>query len=163
MPRVGNGRHHVGVSGRLGGEAAAHLSARLVHGALVQDGVGTREVDELEHAQRLARTLGEAFGMHAAIVDAHDLPRFDVADVGRADDVERAGLRGDAEPVGKPSDRQRPQPVRVARRIDAALVHHDEAERALEHRKHRAHGRANVAAVQLVHDERRDEVGIGRR
>ena len=46
--------------------------------------------------------------------DDQHLARLDVAHVGRADQIHRAGLRADDVRVAEPAERERPEPVRIA-------------------------------------------------
>ncbi len=112
-------------------EPASQLLPGLVDRDVPHPRVGPREVDELEDAEGALGRLGEPRAVQSAVVDTDQLPRLDVAHERRADDVERAGLRGDHEPVRQPADRQRPDAVGIARRVDAALVHEYERVRAL--------------------------------
>ena len=59
-----------------------------------------------------------------------DLAGLDVADVGRADQIERAGLRAHDPGVAKPAQRQRAEAVRIA--------HGDQAILRQEHQRKRA-------------------------
>ena len=122
---------------------------------------GPGQVDELEDAERGARRLGEPGRVQAAVVDPHQLPRFHVPDERRAHDVQRAGLRGEAEPVGQASDRQRPDPERIARRVDAPFVHEDEAEGAGQGRKELQRGVLEAVRRHLLGEHRRHHVGVG--
>ena len=58
---VGDRHHEVGVGRRLLGEPLPHAHARGVHGGAAEAGVGPREVDVLEDAERAA-ALGHAPG-----------------------------------------------------------------------------------------------------
>ena len=60
----------------------------------------------------------------AAPVDDEDLSRFDVTDELRADDVQRAGFRGDEIGIVAASEHQRAEAPGVARR-DQAVVEQD--------------------------------------
>ena len=125
-------------------------------------GVRAREIDELEDAQGPSRTVGEAEGLQAAIVDPDEFSGFDVPHVRGADDVERARLGGDHESVRQSSDRERSHTVGIARREQAALVHQDEAEGAAERGEH-LHGRGLEPITEPAREERGDEIGVGRR
>ena len=78
--------------------------------------VGPCEVHVLEDAERLPPS-GQRLGrVQAVLVDDDELAGTDIALVDRADQVERARLRGDdpVVPPLEPAERERPDPVRVA-------------------------------------------------
>jgi hypothetical protein len=160
MRGVGDRDHEVALGGRLEREAPPQLAADLVHRRAPEPRVRAREVDELEDAERVAFGPPEPRGDDASLVDAHQLAGLDVPQERRADDVERAGLGGDAEPVRQAADRERTQAVGVARREQAALVHHDERERALERGEHVDQGRLEVLRW-VPGEDRRDQIRVG--
>ena len=156
--------HEVSVGGMLPGEDATHLAPGLVDRPFAEPRIRTREVDDLEHAERALRRLGEPLGVQPAVVDPHQLPRLDVPHERRADDVERARLRGDDEAVREPPDGERPDPVRVACREHAALVHEHEAEGAPKLGQDVHRGGLDAAGLGCpVGDHRRHDVRIRRR
>ena len=59
--------------------------------------------------------------LHAVLVEHHDLAVLDVAHEARADDVERAGLRGEDRAAVELAEHQRADAERVAR-ADQLLV-----------------------------------------
>src|SRR5690606_18869273 len=83
--RVGNRDHDVDVVIRplahdLPGELLAHAQARLVHREVVDDGVGPREVHELEDARRVPYRAGMLVTVQRAVVpDVYRLVRVDVS------------------------------------------------------------------------------------
>ena len=94
-PESGIGMIDVGVGRRLARELHAHLLANVVDVAAADDGVGPREVDVLEDA-RPRRSLREGtVALDAVGGDGDDLAVLDLAHELGADDVERAGLRGE--------------------------------------------------------------------
>ena len=107
---------------------AAELGAHLVD-ALAEDvAVGAREVDVLEDAVGERRRRKRMQRAQAAVADDHHLAGLDVAHVGRADQIERAGLGADDVGVAEPAERERPEAVRVARRDQAVLGQQHERE-----------------------------------
>ena len=80
----------------------------------------------------------------------------------RADDVERARLRGDAVAVAEQAERERPQPGGIAERDDAVLGHHDRRERALEARQHVLH-RVLDRLRRVGGEQRGDDLRVRRR
>ena len=68
--------------------------------------------------------------------DDHDLAGLDVAHVGRADQIERAGLGAHDDGVAETAERQRPEPVRIAHGDEPILRHQRERKGAL-HVRHR--------------------------
>ena len=100
--------------------------------------------------------------LQPALGQRDDLAGLHVAQELRADDVERAGLRGDAVAVAEHPDRQRPQPRRVAEGDDAVLGHHDRRVGALGALHHV--GDRVLDRVRLVRrEQRRDHLGVRRR
>ena len=63
--------------------------------------------------------------------DDQDLAGHDVALVGRADQIHRAGLGADDVRVAEAAERQRPEAVRIANRNQPVLRQHDQRKRAL--------------------------------
>jgi len=118
--RVGHGHHEVGLHRRLARQLPAHRLAGHVHVLPENPTGGVREIDVLEHAHRLLlRGRVEAPAVQAVVVDADDLARLDVADVGRADRVERARLAGDAPlALRRLAEHQRPHAPGVADGFD---------------------------------------------
>jgi hypothetical protein len=91
--RIGERHHHVGLDRRFLGQLVAHPDARVLQLAVLEDGVRSSEIDELEHAHRvLARSL-EGDAVDAVLVHDHHLARLDLAHEVGVDRVERAGLR----------------------------------------------------------------------
>ena len=136
VARVRHGDHDVGVDGRLAPEDLAHLAARHLRAVALEQRVGAREVDVLEDAERAPLALDDLPGLDPALRQRDHLARLDVAQEARADDVERAALRGDAVAVADLAERERPQAGAVAERDDGVVRHHDGREGALEPRHH---------------------------
>ena len=114
-PGLGHRHHHVGVDGRLARELLAHALARRVHALAVEARVRAGEVDELEEAQARLGLGVPVLAAQARRVDHHHLARLHVADVVRADDVERRGLaREHPAATFEPAEHERPEAVRVA-------------------------------------------------
>ena len=93
---VGDRDHEVGLDRRLAGEDLAHPAAHRLERAALELGVGAREVDVLEHAQRAAgrtRPPGGSRCPRSPIETSS--PGCDLAHQLGADDVERAALGGD--------------------------------------------------------------------
>ena len=129
--RVGNRHDHVGVGGRLPREDPAELRPHVVDAAAEHVTVGPREIHVLEDALRQHRGGRERSDRSkTAGADDDHLAGFDVADVGRPDEIERAGLRADDPRVAELPERQRPEAVRVARRDQAILRQQREREGA---------------------------------
>src|SRR6187200_2091658 len=161
VPGGGDRDHHVGVGRRLLREDAAHLAARLVHGDAGDPRVGARQVHVLEHADGRAGALGEPDRVQPALVDPDELARLYVAHRYRAHDVEAARLRGHAEARRQLADAERADPVWIAGRVHAPLVHDQEAERALELREDLEGGALQPPGVHGRRQHGRHEVGVG--
>ena len=111
---IGDGDHDVGPHRRLLGQTAAQGLARLVDAASENLAVRTGEIDELEHAMGLggARQLADDPG--AVPVHGQNLAGPHFPDELGADDVERAGFRGDHVGPVQPAQMQGPHPPGVA-------------------------------------------------
>ena len=108
------------------GQLAAKLGPNLVHALAEHVAVRSREIHVLEDALRLRRGCERPYRLQALLADDDDLTRFDVAKVGRANQVHGARLGADHPRVAKPADRQRPEPMRIARADQPILRHHHE-------------------------------------
>ena len=93
---VGHGDHEVGLDRRLAREDLAHPPAHRLQRAAAHARVRAREVDVLEHAERLARALDDLDRLEPVLAERDDLAGAHVAHELGADDVERARLAGDA-------------------------------------------------------------------
>ncbi len=146
----------------LAREPLAERAARAVDGAAVDAAVGTREVHVLEHAAPRLQLRQRMRRLHAVAVDRHDLSRLDVALVGGADDVERAGLGREDDGVAEPAHRQRPPAARIARG-EQRVAHRDDqavgAVHALQRVGQAQRGRRRRGARELVDDD----LGVVRR
>ena len=125
VARVRNRDHEIGTRRRrLARQDLAHAPARGLERRSVHPRVRPREVDVLEHAERLARALDDHPLLQPVGRDRDHLPGPYVAHELGADDVERARLAGHAvAAVREPAERERAQPGRVAERHDAVLRH----------------------------------------
>src|SRR5262245_29258876 len=130
--RVRDGNDDVGLDRVLARELPPH---RLAHGVDVlapEDRVGPGEVDVLEHAvQPLGRREGP-HGAGAGVRDDQDLAWLDVPLALGLHEVERARLRGDHVRVAQPPERERPEAVGVADRIQRVERHDQQRVRALD-------------------------------
>ena len=108
---VGDRHDDVGVGRRFARQDAAELRAHLVDAAAEDVAVGPREVDVLEHAVRERLRRERLDRPQPAVADDEQLARLDVADVGGANQVERAGLGTDDPGVAEPAERQRAEAV----------------------------------------------------
>ena len=124
------------------GQPAADLDAGGVHAAAGDGGVRAGEVDVLEDAA-LGLRVGEPRGAQAVRVDREQLAGLDLADEGRADDVEGRGLARDDPAALEPAEHQRVHAVRVAGGVERVLVGEDEAEGA------RRVGSSSIAAASM--------------
>ena len=123
------------VDRRLAGERLAHALARRVHAVAVEARVGAGEVDELEEAQPRVGLGVAVLAPQARRVDHDHLAGLDVADVVRADDVERRGLAREHPAAAlEPAEDQRPEAVRVAHADEVGVVHEHEREAAAQAR-----------------------------
>src|SRR5207245_214855 len=94
--RIGYAEHELrGRRRALTREAASELATRAIDRATEDPAVGASEVHVLEHAALELLLLEREDRPLAGIVDRDDLARLEIALVGGADDVERAGLRAE--------------------------------------------------------------------
>ena len=130
--RVGDGHDDVGAGRRFARQNAAEVGADLVHAAAEDVAVRPREVDVLEHAVR-ERLRGKGLDRsQPAVADHEQLARLDVTHVGGAEQVERACLRADDPGIAEAAERERPEPVRIARGDQPVLGQQDERVRAAD-------------------------------
>ena len=160
VARVGHRDHHVGLHRRLAPEDLAHLAARDLGAVALEDRVGAREVDVLEHAEGLAVRLHELARLDPALAERDHLARLDLAQELGADDVEGAALGGHAVAVAEHAERQRPQAGAVPEGHHRVLGHHDRGEGALEPRRHLGE-RVLDALGRVRGQERGDDLGVG--
>src|SRR5579859_2393896 len=155
--------HHVRLDRRFLGQLMTHPDARLLELAVLEDGVGTREVDELEHAHRVLVGRLERGAVHAVLVHHDHLARLILAHEGRVHSVERARLRRHRvcrlAGEGYESDAQRPEAERVAQRDE--LVGRDDAARVrADHAGERAPHDLLPRPAMRVLDEARHHLGV---
>ena len=162
------GRYHqVGLDRGLLRELAAHLHAGEVDVPAGDVGVGAGQVHVLEDTA-LGLRFRESRGAQAVLVDGDELARLDLADVGRAADVEGGGLGGDDPAALQAAEDQRADALRITGRVQGVLVHEDEREGALDLREDAVGGLLDgqrlAVLVDLGREERGEQVGVvGRR
>ena len=142
-------------------EALAHAHAGGVDLDAQKPRVGTREIEELEDAERAALVLRHDLVRLDSLVDHHQLARPDFPLEFGADEVERAGLRGDHPVAVEPPETERAHPARVAEGDQLSLGERDDGERAVQlaHRVRDGVGERS----RIVRDQRGDHLGVGRR
>src|SRR6516162_4991749 len=113
-PRIGDRDDNIRIDRSLAGELPPDALARLVDAPAFYDAVGAGEVDVLEDAETGVAVVERPQTLHATPVDDDDLSRLDIADELGADDVERAGLRGEDPGVGEAAENQWPYAERIA-------------------------------------------------
>ena len=133
-PRFGHRDDHVGVRGMLGGEPPADRDPGGVHPPAGDRGVRAGQVDVLEQAPARLRR-GERPGPYPAPVDADQLARLDLADEPGPHDVQRGRLAGHHPAGVQAAEHERPEAVRVPRRVQRLLVHEDQRVRPLGQRQ----------------------------
>ena len=100
--------------------------------------------------------------LHAVLVEHHDFAVLDVAHVLRADDVERAGFRGEDRAAVELAEHQRADAERIARADQLLVGHADERIGAFELAQ--ALDEAVDEAVALgARDQMQDHLGVGGR
>ena len=112
--RIGHRHDDVGVDMAFAGELAADALARLVDAGALDDAVGPGEIDVLEDAEPAVAAAERQQARDPVGADDDDLAGGDVAHEIGADDVERAGFRGQDPGLAEPAQHQRPHAQRVA-------------------------------------------------
>src|SRR6202140_4586695 len=88
-------RHHdVDLDMAFARQLRAERFSDFIHRSAADDGIRPREVDVFEDAGPRRFWRKRLVALRAVLVEHDDLAGLDVADVFRADDVERAGFRG---------------------------------------------------------------------
>src|SRR6185437_1278624 len=95
-------------------ELRAERLADFIDGAATDDGIRPREVDEFEDAGAGRLWRKRLVSLGAAFVEYDDFAGFDIADILGADDIERAGLRGQDRAAVEFAQHQRPDAERIA-------------------------------------------------
>ena len=114
----------------------------------------------------LCRRFGRCieFAGHAVRPDNHHLARLHVVHVGRADEIERAGL-GSEHVTDAPvrqidaAHRERPEPMRIARHDDAVFGQKHQRERALQ-LKQRIPQRSGQRALPRLRHQVKHHLGV---
>src|SRR5258708_18813884 len=109
-------RHHdVDLDMAFARELGAECFSDLINRSPADDGIRPREIDVFEDAgpRRFGRKRFVA--LRTALVEYDDLAGLDVADVFRADDVERAGFRCQDRTAAEFAQDQRADAERIAR------------------------------------------------
>ena len=110
------GRHR-GFTRQFGAEIFAHV----IDVAAADDGIGAGEIDIFKDAGPRRHRRERLVRLRAILVEDDDFAVLDVAHVSRADDVERAGFRGEDRAAVELAQHQRSDAQRVAR-ADQFLV-----------------------------------------
>ncbi len=112
--RIGHRDDDVGGDRALARQLGADPLARLVDAAALDDAVGTGEVDVFEDAEPPRAAAEGVLRTNARGVDDDELAGLDVAHEVGADDVERAGFRGEDVALAEPAEDERPDAERIA-------------------------------------------------
>ena len=152
---VGHRDHAVSGNGVLPRELAPEGPPRTVDADAPEVRVGAREVHELEDAGRGGLGVETRETLDAAVPEAEQFTRLDVAHEGGPHDVERAGLAGDDMAAVQLAEHEGAEAARVAHRVHG--VAHGEHERvgALQEAERVAdlgHDRAVAGARDQVDD-----------
>ena len=124
--------------------------------------VGAREVEELEDAERALAGFGQRLDrVDLGTVDHDQLAGFDLPLERRADEVERARLRGEHRVVADPSEHERAEAVRVAEAEELSVGEPDDGGGALELRHRSRDGLLQRPLV--LGDQRGDHLAVGGR
>ena len=146
----------------LFGQLAAELLAEFVHVLAEDAGVLLGEVDVLEDAvgRRDAPALDEEPAVQPVLVQPHDLARLDLADERGPDRIDGAALAGhDVAPLGGLADAQRPNPVRIAGRLDVVGEQEEERVGALQMVEN-VPQRVGLVLVGRLGQQMNDDLGV---
>src|SRR5258708_6706479 len=144
-------------------EASEHLAA-FVYGAAENDAVRAGGTDVLQDTL-LERLFGcEPDGLDARFGNAHHLARFDLADILRVEQVERAGLGSDQpgnEAAGRGyfSQHQGAKTARVADGVEFVLGEYEQGIRAFDLIEGIAHRTGKISRFRAA-DARDDAFGV---
>ena len=127
--RVGNRHDHVGVDAGFARQLAAEIGAHFVDALAEHFAVGPREIHVLEDAVRQRRVRERLDRSQAMRADDQDLARLDVAHVGGADQVERAGFEvtAQASPSRPSASGRKPCGSRTAIRLSLVISANEKA------------------------------------
>ena len=154
---------HIRLNRMVKREEAARPDARLVDAAAVNDGIGTREINELEDAHAVMARAGHLIGMNPLFVDDDDFARLNIAHERRADGIQRAALRRKHHIVADSAHAQRTEAMRVAAGNQLRRTHDDERIRALDDLHGVQNRLFNRTALQaLLRDDVGNHLGIRR-
>ncbi len=160
MTRRRHGDHHVGLDRMLEREPSG--PSRDGPRARCVPATGSRDV----RGRRTRRCRGSAWATRRTARACRPRSSIRTSSPGstsrierRADDVERARLRGDDEAVRQAPDRQRTHPVWIAGGEHAALVHEDEAVGAPQRRQDPHRGLLEAAGRPVPRSRSRSSRG----
>src|SRR5579864_2484921 len=143
---VRHGNDKIGFNGRFLGKLPAHGFTAGLHGPTEDDAIWTREIYVLKDASGLLHLRSEVARESAFRTDDDHLSGLDVTLIDGADEIERAGFRGEdncvagGTAVGNASHGKRTKAARIANGKDAVARHHDERKRAFDPAKSVANG-----------------------
>ena len=156
-------RHdHVGRRRRLAREFGAHGLAHVVDVAAADDRIRPREIDVFEDAGPRRHRRERLVRLRAVLVEHDDLAVLDVAHVFGADDVERAGFRGEDRAAVELADHQRADAERVARADELLVGEADEGIGAFELAQALDEAVDETVAAGARH-QMQDHLGVGGR
>src|SRR5712691_3989146 len=154
-------RHHdVDLDMAFARELRAERFSDFIYRSPADDGIRPREIDVFEDAgpRRLGRKRFVA--LRTALVEHDDLAGLDVADVFRADDVERAGFRGQDRTAAEFAHDQRTDAERIAR-PDQLLVGQRYQRIGTLDRAERLDEAIDEAVALRLRDQMQDNFGVG--
>ncbi len=140
----------------------ADALACLVDALAFDDAVGAGKIDVLEDAEALGLLGKRLDAVQTPRVGGDDLARCDIAHEFSADDVKRAGLRGDDPRLGQAADNERPYPKRVAQADDRILRQRGERIGAFD-LVERIDEAVDDRALFAGRDQMVDDFGVARR
>src|ERR1700738_4933298 len=90
---IGHRNHHIDLDMAFAHELRTEGFSDFIHRSAADDRIRPREIDIFEDAGPWRLGWKRLVALRAALIEHDDLAGLDVANIFRADDVERAGLR----------------------------------------------------------------------
>ena len=153
---------HVGRRRRFAGEFGAGSFAHVIDAAAADDRIRPGEIDVFEDARPRRHRRKRLVRMRAVFVEDQDFAILDIADILRADDVERASFGGEDRTAVELAEHQRPNAERVARADQLLVGEADEGVGAFEHAQALDQAIDKAVAVRARH-QMKDHLGVGGR
>ena len=157
--------HDIGIGRSLRGQQAAGFAAEGMHVAAFDVAVGAREIDVFHGTHRVSHRIGILAATQTVVVDGDHLAGFQVPDELGPHRPERTRLAAHHVSIAQTSQRQRPEAVFIAGRVDAVFGHDEEGESSLQtvQRLYDGEDARIVLREGALFDEVRQDFAVGGR